>query len=67
MGYHQVVLRIDGHLHVVAHHAGALSRGRHGPGIRVGAGDLLVGCVLELFACSVEAAHLVAQLCDLLA
>ena len=40
MSNDQVMLRLDGTLHVVAGDAGLLARRRHGTGIRIGQRDL---------------------------
>jgi hypothetical protein len=46
MRHHQMVLRIDRRLHVVADNSGAL--GLHRTGIGIGQGDLFIRCFVEL-------------------
>jgi hypothetical protein len=43
----QMVLGIHHRLHVVADHAGAFAVGRHGPRVRVGQRDLMVGRIRD--------------------
>ena len=62
----QMMLGVDGHLDVVADDAGALAAGGHRTGIRIGQGDLLVGCGLDLPSHLFERLHLPAQALDLL-
>ena len=54
----QMVLGIDGDLHVVADDAGALAAGRHRAGVGIGQGDLLVGRGLDLLSIVLEGLHL---------
>ena len=46
----QMVLGIDGDLHIVADNASALAAGRHRAGVGIGQGDLFVGRGLNLLA-----------------
>ena len=62
----QMVLGVDGDLHVVADDARALAAGRHRPGVGVGQGDLLVGRCLDLLFHLLEGLHLPPQAFDLL-
>src|SRR4029077_707986 len=52
MGDDQMVLGIDGDLHIVADNASALTAGRHRAGIRIGQGDLFVCLGLNLVVLS---------------
>ena len=58
MGNDEVMLGVDGNLDVVTDHPAAPSAGRHGPGIRVSQGDLLVRRFLQLGFDAVQLLHL---------
>src|SRR5271163_3647541 len=62
----QMVLGIDGDLHIVADNASALTAGRHRAGIGIGQRDLFVGRGLNLLANLSEGLHLPLQALDLL-
>ena len=66
MGDDQMVLGIDGDLHIVADNASALAAGRHRAGIGIGQGDLFVGRGLDLLTNLPEGLHLPPQALDLL-
>src|ERR1700729_4282276 len=66
MGDDQMVLGIDGDLHIVADNTSALTAGRHRAGIGIGQGDLFVGRGLNLLANLPEGLHLPPQALDLL-
>ena len=57
----QMVLRIRHRLHVVADHAGAFAVGRHGPRVRVGQRDLMVGRFRNRSLHRLKLPHLAAQ------
>ena len=58
MGDDEVVLGVDRNLDVVTDHSRAPATGRHGPGIRIGQGDLLVRRFLQLGFDAVQLFHL---------
>jgi hypothetical protein len=62
----QMVLGIDGDLHIVADNASALAAGRHRAGVGIGQRDLFVGRGLNLLANLPEGLHLPPQALDLL-
>jgi hypothetical protein len=62
----QMVLGIDGDLHIVTDNVSALTAGRHRAGIGIGQGDLFVGRGLNLLANLHEGLHLPLQALDLL-
>jgi hypothetical protein len=66
VGHDQMVLGVDGDLHIVADHAGSAPAGGHGPRIRIGQRDLLVGRVLNRLLHLLQGPHLSAQAGDLL-
>ncbi len=66
VGGDQMVLGVDRDLDVVADHPRALAVGRHGPAVRIGQRDLLVGRGMHFRLQGLERAHLLAQGCDLL-
>jgi hypothetical protein len=47
VGHDQMVLDVDGDLHIVADSGSTFAAGRHRTGVGVGQRDLLVGCVLS--------------------
>ena len=61
----QVVLDVDGGLHVVAEDAGSAPAGGHGPRIRIGQRHLLVGHVLNRLLHLLQGLHLSTQADDL--
>lgn len=61
----QVMLRVDGGLHVVAHQARAFGLRDHRARVGVGSGELTLGQLLQLHFGLIELTHLRAQLPDL--
>ena len=66
VGHDQMVLGIDGDLHIVADHAGSTPAGGHGPRIGIGQRDLLIGRVLNRLLHLLYGLHLALQAGDLL-
>src|SRR3546814_15382482 len=61
-----MMLGVDSDLNIVADDAGALTTGRHRPGVGIGQGNLLVGRDFHLPSHVLERLHLPAPACDLL-
>ncbi len=66
VGDDQVMLALDGGLDVVADDLAAPTGRGHGPGVRVGQGDLIVGCGVDLRFHGLQLRHLGAEQLDLL-
>ena len=58
VGHDQVVLRIDGGLHIVADNGGSLAASSHGSRVRIGQRDLLVRRGVHLSSHGFERLHL---------
>ena len=66
VGNDQMVLGVDGDLHIVTDGGSAFATGRHRSGIGFGQRDLLVGCVLNRLLHHLQGQHLSAQAGNLL-
>ena len=66
VGHDQMVLGVDGDLHIVADGGGAFAAGRHRTGVGIGQRDLLVGRVLDRLLHHLQGLHLLAQAGNLL-
>ena len=66
MGHDQMVLGIDGDLHIVADGGGPFAAGHHRTGVRIGQRDLLVGRILNGLLHHLQGLHLPAQTGNLL-
>ena len=58
MSHDQMMLCVDGHLHVVADHASAPPACCHGARVRIGEGVLFIGSSLRLLSHLFEGMHL---------
>ncbi len=66
LGHNQMMLGINGRLHLVAYDSSTLASARHRPGVGVGQGDLAIGGGLHLLLQAFDAAHLIVQRRDAL-